>query len=170
MAGGVVVYRAPKAGRGPTEAADWKEYGRSRVGGAAQTRAIRRVAGRLRLDLAQYRERASFAQFGTADLDQATRAQLERGQRSTEILKQPQYQTQSVGRQASTFYALNNGYLDDIPISKVRGFEEQVSRYLETSHPEIEKEIIGSGEISSEIEATLKQAIQDFKSTFDASE
>jgi F-type H+-transporting ATPase subunit alpha len=142
----------------------------SRVGGAAQTRAIRRVAGRLRLDLAQYRELASFAQFGTADLDQATRAQLERGQRSTEILKQPQYQTQSVGRQASTFYALNNGYLDDIPISKVRGFEEQVSRYLETSHPEIEKEIIGSGEISSEIEATLKQAIQDFKSTFDASE
>ena len=142
----------------------------SRVGGAAQTRAVRRVAGRLRLDLAQYRELASFAQFGTADLDRATRAQLERGQRGTEILKQPQYQTQSVGRQVCIFYALNNGDLDDIPIPKVREFEEQFGRYMEASHKDVEEQIINSGEVTPETEETLKKAIQDFKATFDASE
>ena len=103
----------------------------SRVGGAAQTRAIRRVAGRLRLDLAQYSELATFAPVGTADLDRETRAQLERGQRSIEILKQPQYQPLSMGKQAVIFYALNNGYLDEAPIPQCRAFEEQLRRYME---------------------------------------
>ena len=141
----------------------------SRVGGAAQTRAIRTVAGRLRLDLAQYRELAIFAQFGTADLDRATRAQLERGQRSIEILKQPQYQPVSMGKQAIIFYALNNGYIDDVPIPRCREFEEQLHRYLEASHPEIEKQILEAKDITPETEEVLKKTIQDFKAIFAAS-
>ncbi|MCZ6535565.1 MAG: F0F1 ATP synthase subunit alpha [Chloroflexi bacterium] len=141
----------------------------SRVGGAAQTRAIRTVAGRLRLDLAQYRELAIFAQFGTADLDRATRAQLERGQRSIEILKQPQYQPVSMGKQAIIFYALNNGHIDDGPIPRCREFEEQLQRYLEASHPEIEGQILEAKDITPETEEVLKKAIQDFKAIFAAS-
>ena len=141
----------------------------SRVGGAAQTRAIRRVAGRLRLDLAQYSELATFAQFGTADLDRETRAQLERGQRSIEILKQPQYQPLSMGRQAVIFYALNNGYLDEVPIPQCRAFEEQLRRYMETANPEMEGQITEAGDITPEIEEVLKKALEEFKATFAAS-
>ena len=141
----------------------------SRVGGAAQTRAIRRVAGRLRLDLAQYSELATFAQFGTADLDSETRAQLERGQRSIEILKQPQYQPLSMGRQAVIFYALNNGYLDEAPIPQCRAFEEQLRRYMETANPEMEGQIAEAGDITPEIEEVLKKALEEFKATFAAS-
>ena len=141
----------------------------SRVGGAAQTRAIRKVAGRLRLDLAQYRELATFAQFGTSDLDRATRAQLERGQRSTEILKQPQYQPLSMGQQVAIFYALNNGDLDDVPISRCRDFDDQFRRFMEATHPEIEQQIMEAKDITPETEEGLKKAIQDFKAAFDAS-
>ena len=141
----------------------------SRVGGAAQTRAIRRVAGRLRLDLAQYSELATFAQFGTADLDRETRAQLERGQRSIEILKQPQYQPLSMGKQAVIFYALNNGYLDEVPIPQCRAFEEQLRRYMETANPEMEGQITEAGDITPEIEEVLKKALEEFKATFAAS-
>jgi F-type H+-transporting ATPase subunit alpha len=141
----------------------------SRVGGAAQTRAIRKVAGGLRLDLAQYRELASFAQFGTSDLDQATRAQLERGQRSTEILKQSQYQPMSMARQAEIFYALNNGYLDDVEIPRCRAFEEQFLRYMEASHPEVEAQIAETNDILKETEEVLKKAIEEFKAIFAAS-
>ena len=141
----------------------------SRVGGAAQTRAIRKVAGRLRLDLAQYSELATFAQFGTADLDRETRAQLERGQRSIEILKQPQYQPLSMGRQAVIFYALNNGYLDEVPIPQCRAFEEQLRRYMETANPEMEGQITEAGDITPEIEEVLKKALEEFKATFAAS-
>ncbi len=141
----------------------------SRVGGAAQTRAIRRVAGRLRLDLAQYSELATFAQFGTADLDRETRAQLERGQRSIEILKQPQYQPLSMGKQAVIFYALNNGYLDEVPIPQCRAFEEQLRRYMETANPEMEGQITEAGDITQEIEEVLKKALEEFKATFAAS-
>ena len=141
----------------------------SRVGGAAQTRAIRRVAGRLRLDLAQYRELATFAQFGTADLDQATRAQLERGQRSTEILKQLQYQPMPLEKEVLILYAVNNGDLDDVPISSCQEFEERFLRYMETAHPDIGRAIADTGEIREDIEETLKKAIQDFKPTFIAS-
>ncbi len=141
----------------------------SRVGGAAQTRAIRSVAGRLRLDLAQYSELATFAQFGTADLDAETRAQLERGQRSIEVLKQPQYEPLSMGRQAIIFYALNNGYLDEVPIPQCRAFEDQLRRYVETAAPELEGQIMEAGDITDELEEVLKKALEEFKATFAAS-
>jgi F-type H+-transporting ATPase subunit alpha len=141
----------------------------SRVGGAAQTRAMRKVAGRLRLDLAQYRELATFAQFGTADLDRATRAQLERGQRTIEILKQPQYQPMSLGQQITIFYALANGYLDDLPIPQCRAFEDALHRYMETSYPQIERDIMEKKDITPEIEEALKKALSEFKATFKAS-
>ena len=138
----------------------------SRVGGAAQTRSIRKVAGRLRLDLAQYRELATFAQFGTADLDRATRAQLERGQRSTEILKQLQYQPMSLDKEAIILYATNSGYLDDVPIERCQEFEEKLLPYVETAHPEIGRAIIETKDISDDTEQALKKALDEFKTTF----
>ena len=140
----------------------------SRVGGAAQTRAIRRVAGRLRLDLAQYRELATFAQFGTADLDRATLAQLERGQRSVEILKQPQYQPMSLDKEVLILYVVNSGELDDIPLPRCREFEQQFLQYMEAAHPEVGRTITESKEISADTEETLKTAIKEFKSGFTA--
>ena len=140
----------------------------SRVGGAAQTTAIRRVAGRLRLDLAQYRELATFAQFGTADLDRATRAQLERGQRSTEILKQLQYQPMSLDKEVVILFAANNGDLDDIPIDSCPAFEEGLLRYMDTAKPEIGRKIMESKELAEETEEALKAAVQEFKATFQA--
>ena len=140
----------------------------SRVGGAAQTRAIRRVAGRLRLDLAQYRELATFAQFGTADLDRSTRAQLERGQRSTEILKQLQYQPMSLDKEVVILFAANNGDLDDIPIDSCPNFEEGLLRYIDTAKPEIGRKIMESKELAEDTEEQLKAAVQEFKATFQA--
>ena len=142
----------------------------SRVGGAAQTRAIRKVAGRLRLDLAQYRELATFAQFGTADLDRATRAQLERGQRSTEILKQLQYQPMPLDKETLILYASNSGSLDDVPLSSCQEFEERLLPYIETAHPEIGRSILETRDLTSETEEALKTAIEEFKSTFVTSE
>ena len=142
----------------------------SRVGGAAQTKAIRKVAGRLRLDLAQYRELATFAQFGTADLDQATRAQLERGQRCTEILKQLQYQPMSLDKEALILYAVNAGYLDDVPISRCQEFEGRFLSYMETAHPDIGRAISEAKDIGDETEEALKTAIQEFKATFETQE
>ena len=141
----------------------------SRVGGAAQTRAIRRVAGRLRLDLAQYRELATFAQFGTADLDRATRAQLERGQRSTEILKQLQYQPMPLEKEVIILYAMNNGDLDDVPIGRCQEFEAGLLRYMETAQPELGRAITETKELKEDTEEALKRAIQEFKATFSAS-
>ncbi len=142
----------------------------SRVGGAAQTRAIRKVAGRLRLDLAQYRELATFAQFGTADLDRATRAQLERGQRSTEILKQLQYRPMSLEQEVIVLYAVNNGDLDDVPVTRCQEFEEGLLRYVESTKPDIARAISESKDIADDTEAALKEAIQEFKSTFNLTE
>jgi F-type H+-transporting ATPase subunit alpha len=142
----------------------------SRVGGAAQTRAIRRVAGRLRLDLAQYSELATFAQFGTADLDRATRAQLERGQRSTEILKQVQYNPVPLEKEVLILYAANNGDLDDIPLEKCAEFEGGFLRYMETAHPEIGQDIADNKDLTQENEDALKKVIQEFKSTFMAAQ
>jgi F-type H+-transporting ATPase subunit alpha len=136
------------------------------VGGAAQTKAIRRVAGRLRLDLAQYRELATFAAFGTADLDRATRAQLERGQRSTEILKQLQYQPMALDKEVIILFAANNGDLDDVSIDRCQRFEEGLLRYIETARPEIGRAISQTRELAGETEASLKAAIQEFKATF----
>ena len=138
----------------------------SRVGGAAQTRAMKRVAGRLRLDLAQYRELAAFAQFGTADLDRATRLQLERGQRAVEVLKQPQYQPTRLDHQVMVIYAVTNGYLDRVPVAQVRRWEEEFRRYMDTGHPEVGKAILESRDLTKETEEALKKAIQEFNQGF----
>ena len=138
----------------------------SRVGGAAQTRAIRRVAGRLRLDLAQYRELATFAQFGTADLDRATRQQLERGQRSTEILKQAQYEPMPLEKEVAILFAVNNGDLDDIPLEQCQEFEVKLLQHLDTANPDIGKVIAESKNLDEATEESLKTAISEFKAAF----
>ena len=135
----------------------------SRVGSAAQTKAMKQVAGRLRLELAQYRELAAFAQFGTTELDKSTRAQLERGQRVTEILKQAQYVPMSLEKQVMILYAAINGYLDDVPVDKITAFEANFHRSMEANHPEIGKKITKEKEISPETEEALKKAILEFK-------
>jgi len=135
----------------------------SRVGSAAQTKAMKQVAGRLRLELAQYRELAAFAQFGTSELDKSTRAQLERGQRITEILKQPQYVPMPLEKQVMILYVAINGYLDDIPMDKVTAFEANFHRSMEANHPEIGQSIASKKEISAETEEKLKAAILEFK-------
>jgi F-type H+-transporting ATPase subunit alpha len=138
----------------------------SRVGGAAQTRAIRKVAGQLRLALAQYRELASFAQFGTADLDAATRAQLARGQLATEVLKQGQYVPLSLAEEVVVLFAVNENLMEDIEIEKVGAFEEQLLRYVTGSHQDIITAINETKDISDELSANLTKAINDFKPTF----
>ena len=138
----------------------------SRVGGAAQTRAIRQVAGRLRLDLAQYRELASFAQFGTSDLDAATRAQLARGQLSTEVLKQPQYQPLRLEQEVMILFAVNAGLTDEVPLERVNDFERELLSYLGDTHPEIGQSIAASGRLEDEVTEQLTQAINNFKATF----
>ena len=137
----------------------------SRVGGEAQTRAMRRVAGRLRLDLAQYRELATFAQFGTADLDAETRKQLERGQRAVEVLKQGQNVPVPVEHQVCILYALVNGFLDDVEISKVQGFGEALSGYMDASHPEVLRNIAEVKELNDEIDKALRKALEEFKAS-----
>ena len=138
----------------------------SRVGGAAQTRAIRQVAGRLRLDLAQYRELASFAQFGTSDLDANTRAQLARGQLSTEMLKQGQYQPLRLDQEVMILFAVNSGLTDDLPLERCADFEEQLLSYLGSIHPEIGQSIADTGNLPENVSADLTKAITDFKATF----
>jgi F-type H+-transporting ATPase subunit alpha len=135
----------------------------SRVGGAAQTRAMRQVAARLRLDLAQFRELQAFAQFGTAELDVATRRQLERGQRLTEVLKQLQYVPMPLHQQVEVLYAAVNGYLDDVAVAKVQPFEIALQRFMETNHPGIGKDIEEQKQITPETEDKLKAAIAEFK-------
>ena len=140
----------------------------SRVGGAAQTRAIRRVAGRLRLDLAQYRELATFAQFGTADLDAATRAQLARGQLATEILKQPHSNPLSLEHEVIILFAVNEGLIEDIPLERCADFQDQLLRHMSSTHPQIGQDIATAKDITPEIESALTQAINDFKGGFNA--
>jgi F-type H+-transporting ATPase subunit alpha len=139
----------------------------SRVGGAAQIKAMKQVAGRLRLDLAQYREMAAFAQFGS-ELDSATRAQLARGQRMVEILKQDQYQPLPVEKQIIIIYMGVNGYLDDIPVEKSRDFEEKFLQFLDDKYVNIGRDIIESGMISEETEDKMKEAIEEYKEIFKA--
>ncbi|HEX9076892.1 MAG TPA: F0F1 ATP synthase subunit alpha [Anaerolineae bacterium] len=134
----------------------------SRVGSKAQTKAMKKVAGRLRSDLAQFRELAAFAQFGS-DLDKATRDQLERGQRLTELLKQPQYEPMRLDKEVMIIFVATNGYLDDVPIEKVRPFENGFLRFMEASHPEIGQKIMENKDIDGETEAALRKAIQEFK-------
>ncbi len=138
----------------------------SRVGGAAQTQAMKQVAGRLRLDLAQYRELAAFAQFGTTELDKATRAQIDRGQRITEVLKQPQFVPMPLERQVMVLYAAINAYIDDVPVSRVFDFETSFYQFMEARYPKIGKAITKEKDISSETEKALKKAISEFKKGF----
>ena len=135
----------------------------SRVGASAQRKAMRQVAGRLRLDLAQFRELQAFAQFGAADLDKVTRDQLERGRRITEVLKQPQYSPMSLGKEVMILYAVTNGYLDDVPVDKAIAWEGNFHRFMETNHPELEQKINDDKEIKPETEEALKKAIGEFK-------
>ena len=138
----------------------------SRVGGAAQTRAIRRVAGRLRLDLAQYRELATFAQFGTADLDAATRAQLARGQLATEVLKQPQYAPLPLDQEVVILFAVNSGAMENIPLERAAEFEQGLLRHITAGHADLLESISQTRDITDETDAKLTQAIADYKSIF----
>jgi F-type H+-transporting ATPase subunit alpha len=136
----------------------------SRVGGDAQARAMRQVAGRLRLELASFRELAAFAQFGS-DLDRATRAQLERGQRLTELLKQPQYQPMPLDEQVIGIYAVTNGLADDVPLDKIRDFEAGLLQFMQTVHPEIGQTITAERVLTDPIRETLDAAIGEYKQT-----
>ncbi|NPV90705.1 MAG: F0F1 ATP synthase subunit alpha [Firmicutes bacterium] len=137
----------------------------SRVGGSAQIKAMKQVAGRLRLDLAQYRELAAFAQFGS-DLDKATQARLARGQRTTEILKQGQYVPMPVEEQVVSIYCAVNGYLDDIEVEQLATFEVEFLKYLRSSHPDLLKGIVDKKEITDDLNGQLVKAIHEFKTIF----
>ncbi|WP_269503832.1 F0F1 ATP synthase subunit alpha [Burkholderia sp. IMCC1007] len=134
----------------------------SRVGGAAQTKVVKKLSGGIRTDLAQYRELAAFAQFAS-DLDEATRKQLERGRRVTELLKQPQYQPLQVWELAVSLYAANNGYLDDLDVKQVLAFEKGLRDNLKTSHADLIKRIEDTKDLSKDDEGALRAAIESFK-------
>jgi F-type H+/Na+-transporting ATPase subunit alpha len=137
----------------------------SRVGGDAQTKAMKQVAGQLRLDMAQYRALAAFSQFAS-DLDRATRQQLERGQRMTELLKQPQYEPIPFAKQVIAIFAGTRGYLDDVPIDRVSEFERSLLRWVDQNHPELEKDIEEQKRITDETDKALRAAIEEFKKGF----
>jgi F-type H+-transporting ATPase subunit alpha len=139
----------------------------SRVGGSAQVRAMRQVAGKLRLDMAQFREVAAFAQFGS-DLDKATQAQLNRGQRLQEILKQPQYQPMSLEQQVLSLFAGTNGYADAVPATGVKAWQAAMLRSFETTHAEVLADIAERKQITAETEAKIRQALDAFSRTWQA--
>jgi F-type H+-transporting ATPase subunit alpha len=134
----------------------------SRVGGAAQTKAIKKLGGGVRLALAQYRELAAFAQFAS-DLDEATRKQLERGRKVTELMKQPQYQPLQVWEQAVILFAVNNGHFDDIAVEKALAAERALRDFLKTKHASFVEKLESSKDLPKEEEEKLTAAIQDFK-------
>jgi F-type H+-transporting ATPase subunit alpha len=139
----------------------------SRVGGSAQIKAMRKVAGRLRLDLAQYRELEAFAQFGS-DLDAATLRQLARGSRTVEILKQPQYDPMPVERQVAVIYAVTNGYIDNIPVERVGEWERGFLGFLEAEHSDLLASIVQEKALSDESETKLKSSLIAFNARFEA--
>jgi F-type H+-transporting ATPase subunit alpha len=141
----------------------------SRVGGSAQIKAMRQVAGTLRLDLAQYRELAAFAQFGSSDLDQATQRQLNRGARLVELLKQPQYQPLAVEKQVAIIYAGTQGLLDQIPVDQVRAYEEEFHRFMETRHGNVLAAIREKKNLDDQIKNDLTKATKEFSEQFLAS-
>lgn len=136
----------------------------SRVGGAAQIKTMKQVAGTLRLDLAQYREMAAFAQFGS-ELDKATQAQLSRGARMVELLKQEQYKPMPVADQVVSIFAGVNGFVDDVPVNNVREFEEGLLAYVKDRHPQLRDDVVAKKKIDEEFGARLKQVIADYKRT-----
>jgi F-type H+-transporting ATPase subunit alpha len=138
----------------------------SRVGGNAQIKAMRQVAGTLRLDMAQYRELAAFAQFGADQLDKVTQAQLGRGQRLTEILKQDQYAPFSVQKQVLSLYIATTGAIDNIPVADVRRFESEFQQFVETSHPQILQSIADKKALDDAIKGDIKKAVDSFKERF----
>ncbi|ADG07843.1 F0F1 ATP synthase subunit alpha [Kyrpidia tusciae] len=139
----------------------------SRVGGSAQIKAMKKVAGTLRLDLAEYRDLQAFTQFGS-DLDKATLARLTRGERTMEILKQPQYQPMPVERQVVSLWTAVNGYLDDIPVTAVRRFETEFLSFVDSTYPQIYKSIVESRDLTEETVNLLKEAVTKFKESFAA--
>ena len=136
----------------------------SRVGGAAQTKIVKKLGGSIRLALAQYRELAAFAQFAS-DLDDATRKQLEHGQRVTELMKQKQYSPQSVAEMGIVLYAASEGFLDDVPVNKVVDFEDAMLSYVNAEHSALVAKINEKGDYNSEIADGIKSALEQFKST-----
>ncbi|MEA2639530.1 MAG: F-type H+/Na+-transporting ATPase subunit alpha [Chloroflexota bacterium] len=140
----------------------------SRVGGAAQTRPMRQVAGRMRLDLAQFRSLAAFAQFGS-DLDPVTRAQLERGLRLQEILKQPQYRPMSVDHEVMIIWAATNGLVDDVPVERLRAWEDGFHSFMDNNHPEVGREVLEAAQagkpMSDDTIAKLRAAVTEYKQT-----
>jgi F-type H+-transporting ATPase subunit alpha len=136
----------------------------SRVGGAAQTTIMKKLSGGIRISLAQYRELAAFAQFAS-DLDEATRKQLERGQRVTELMKQKQYAPMNIAQMALSIYAVNEGHLDDVPLNKILAFEAGLHAHLSNTQGELEKKIVETGAWDKDIEAQFKSVISEFKAT-----
>ena len=137
----------------------------SRVGSSAQTKAMKSVSGGLKGDMSQYRELAAFAQFGTSDLDAATRRQLERGQRATEVLKQDQFTPLSLAEEVVVINALTGGALDDVPVSKVRAFENELRKYLGSNERDLMAEIQGTPVMTPELSERVKKVLQTFKDT-----
>jgi F-type H+-transporting ATPase subunit alpha len=137
----------------------------SRVGGAAQTKAMKKVAGRLKLELSQYRELAAFAQFGS-DLDPATQRQLDRGRRLTELLKQGQYTPMALDKQVMSLWAAGAGKLDKIPVQYIKKWEADMHAYMDANHPEIGQSILRTKDLSPEIIDALSVAIDDFNASW----
>jgi F-type H+-transporting ATPase subunit alpha len=135
------------------------------VGGSAQIKAMRQVAGTLKLELAQYRELAAFAQFGS-DLDKATQNQLNRGKRLVEILKQDQYQPLPFSKQIMIIFAGTNGYLDDLEIEQVRPFSEELNKYVESMNPKLLDAIMQKKTIDDSMKAEIEKTLKEFKQRF----
>ena len=137
----------------------------SRVGGAAQIKAMKKIAAPIRVELAQYRELAAFSQFGS-DLDADTKERLAQGERIKEILKQPQYQPMPVQYQVIIIYAATKKYLLDVPVKAILRFEKELFEFLDTKYPEIPSAIISEKQISDDTDAKLQQALKEFKASF----
>jgi len=137
----------------------------SRVGSAAQIKAIKQVAGKVKLDLAQFRELAAFAQFGS-DLDATTKARLDRGQRIVELFKQKQYNPISVEEQVAVMWAMQNGYVDPVPVERVKEFQTKLQDYLQTRKESLLQSIREKKQIDEELESQLKSALEEFKTTW----
>jgi F-type H+-transporting ATPase subunit alpha len=134
------------------------------VGGSAQIKAMKQVAGTLRIDLAQFRELAAFAQFGS-DLDKSTQQQLERGRRLTEVLKQGQYQPMEVENQVFIIWTVSNGLADDIAVADLKRFEEELTKFVDNSHPAVFTTLRDKKSIDDDLKASMKEAVEDFKAT-----
>ncbi len=141
----------------------------SRVGGSAQTKAMKKVAGRLKLELSQYRELAAFAQFGS-DLDAATQRQLERGRRLTEMLKQPQYQPLALDKQVISLWAAGNGFVDAVPVQYVKAWEADMHAYMDASHPSVGQSIMRTKALEDDVIESMRIALDDFNNTWSSPE